>query len=99
MWLDRTTGRQEATGKQRENKQEAASRFPSSSPAVSLSTHYWQSQQGATGKAEMQSRISKIGVGIKRKILVTGTDVEDYQRSHPLNKMLRNDCQPHATSL
>lgn len=47
----------------------------------------------------MQSRISKIGVGIKRKILVTGTDVEDYQRSHPLNKMLRNDCQPHATSL
>lgn len=53
---------------------------PSSSPAVSLRTPTGRDSQGAIGKAETQSRTSKIGFGIKDKKLVTGTNVEDGRR-------------------
>lgn len=64
--LDRTTSRQEVTGKQKENTLDETVPSPSSSPASSLSS-YCRASRGATGKAEMQSRTLKIGFGIKGK--------------------------------
>lgn len=61
--LDRTTSRQEVTGKQKKNTPDETVPSPSSSPAGSLSSPYW----GATGKAEMQSRTLKMRFGIKGK--------------------------------
>ena len=79
------------TGSKEKTNKKQQVRFPSSSLAAFLSNQYWQSLTGSCWQSRNAEQSIKTCFGLESKNSITGTDAEDFQRSQPVNEMLKND--------